>query len=211
VGHILVTTFRLVAFFLAPPFILAFIAMCASGDLLSSFATGVGQSSDAKDEEPLSKVRSADFSRREDSRLNCIAHSSKGGCDFLKPDADESRDVFKEAEVGTAFFHDSDEMRPQIAGVCLAKSLASDGDRLAWESANDSMNLSTPRAAVEGCEIRPNRRVIQGFLFHARSQDFAGEAFVLNAADCSSSWHRQAEPEIESPGSGTEAKNVDGT
>ena len=109
VDHILVTTFRLVAFFLAPPFILAFIAMCASGDLLSSFATGVGQNSE--DEEPLSKVRSAHFSRREDSTLSLVAKSLKLSEHFLKPDGDEAWDVFEEAEVGLAFVHDSDEMR----------------------------------------------------------------------------------------------------
>lgn len=42
VAHITETTCRLVGTVRGPPFILAFIARCASGDLLSSFATGVG-------------------------------------------------------------------------------------------------------------------------------------------------------------------------
>ena len=47
-------TFSDVALYRGPPFIRAFIAMCASGDLLSSCATGVGNNPD-----PVSSVRGA--------------------------------------------------------------------------------------------------------------------------------------------------------
>ena len=47
VPHIRDCTCRLVTELRAPPFILRFIAMCASGDLLSSLATGVIHSSPA--------------------------------------------------------------------------------------------------------------------------------------------------------------------
>jgi hypothetical protein len=47
-----------------------FMARWASGDLLSSFAHGVGHVSDPEDEDALALMRRADFLRREESSLN---------------------------------------------------------------------------------------------------------------------------------------------
>ena len=84
--------------------------------------------------------------------------------------------------------------------------------RLTREAARDDIHDSTPRAAVEGSEICPNRCIIHGFLRrHARSQDRTGIGFVLNAADDASISERQIDAEIESPASGADGQNVDGT
>src|SRR5690606_30346224 len=66
---------------LRPPPILAFIARCASGDLLSSFATGVGHP-----EKPLPDVRRADARSAQiggpDGISHCFQVSSYSGEPF---------------------------------------------------------------------------------------------------------------------------------
>jgi hypothetical protein len=98
-----------------------------------------------------------------------------------------------------------------VSLIVLAKSLADDAERLAWVAANDAIHDSTPRAAVEGSEVRPDRCRIQGFLFHASSQDRGGERFPLNVADCASrSACCEVKSEVESAVPGTEGQHVDG-
>jgi hypothetical protein len=87
---------------------------------------------------------------------------------------------------------------------------ARDRDVGAGESPRDAIHFSTPRLAIEGANIRPNRRRIQGLVFHARSPEFAGECFVLNEADDARFWDRQLDSEIESPVSGEEGQNPEG-
>jgi hypothetical protein len=55
----------------------AFIAKCASGDLLSSCATGVGQAViDGEDEQPFPFMREAHVRRTEEAALNLVTHSA---------------------------------------------------------------------------------------------------------------------------------------
>ena len=66
------------------------------------------------------------------------------------------------------------------------------------------MNAATPRLAVEGFEIAPNRRIIEGAVFDTRHQLFAGCRFVLHVTDRASAWKRQFEAEIDSADTGAE-------
>lgn len=97
-----------------------------------------------------------------------------------------------------------------MAGVVCAETLSGLTERLARVSRSEEIHDSTPRAAVEGSQIRPDRRFIQSCFRHARSQDFAGIGFDLHSADEASSWNRQSDSEIEPGGSGGETEHVDG-
>ena len=94
-----------------------------------------------------------------------------------------------------------------MAGVCGSEALAGHTKGLAGVSANDASHLSTPRVAVEGVQISPDRRVIQGTVRNTRCQDFAGSDFVFQVANCASAWESQSDSEVESPGSAAQAED----
>jgi len=99
---------------------------------------------------------------------------------------------------------------PEVAGISSAAAASRDGERLARVARNDAIHEAAPRAAVEGSEIRPYRRLVQATVSHRRSQDLAGEGFDLHVADRSSARERQSDAKVESPGSGAEGQHVEG-
>lgn len=95
-------------------------------------------------------------------------------------------DVFPEDEKGLCFADDSDELVEEPAsGAIEAGALASDGDVLAWASPNDAIHAATPRAAVEGCDVVPNRRAAQGLFFHPCHEAGRCVGFPLNVTHSS--------------------------
>jgi hypothetical protein len=122
-----------------------------------------------------------------------------------------SGDVFEEDDPWLALGDDASDVGPEVPGVILASLLAGDGERLARVTRSKAIHNATPRAAVEGLEIRPNRRRVQASFFHARSQDVGGIGFDLHSTDEASSRHRHSNAEVESPGSGAERQDVEGT
>jgi hypothetical protein len=120
-------------------------------------------------------------------------------------------DVFPEDETGSDFLDDADELKEEsAAGAVEAGPVASDGEVLTRASASDAIHDATPGAAVEGADIRPDRRRSQSAFFHARRQDFAGEGFPLHVNDRSSASNNSVDSEVESRAAGKEAENVEG-
>jgi len=70
-----------------------------SSPAVISFA-GVGQV--AEHEQPFPPVRSADFRRRKQSRLNAVAHCFQSTDDMLSEKSDRSADVLKKDPSGPA-------------------------------------------------------------------------------------------------------------
>ena len=97
-------------------------------------------------------------------------------------------DIFKEADWWFDFLDESFDVWPEMSWVVFSKFFSSNTKRLAGISASDAIHFSTPRFAIEGFKIRPNRRCIQSFFFHAASQDLARKGFDLDITDCSRSW-----------------------
>lgn len=56
------------------------------------------------------------------------------------------------------------------------------------EASKDEIHLSTPRAAVEGANIRKDGCVVKRSIGNTRRQDFAGRKFPLDVTNCSSAW-----------------------
>ena len=166
-----------------------------------------------QDEEPFALVWGADFRRREEAFRDPVAKAFEvwaNNIEVSKPKV--SCHVFEEAPSWLAFSDDSRNGRPEMAGVCGPESLSSNGEGLAGITSNDAIHAAAPAASIEGVEVAPNRRVIQGTVRNTRSQDFAGSDFVFHENDRASASAQSAmHSEVETSGAGTEAKDPLGT
>jgi len=116
--------------------------------------------------------------------------------------------VFHEDVSRSHFANDSSDLRPEVPLVLLTLPLPGNGERLARVPGSDDINAATPFFAVEGSQIRVNRRVLNRPFFHASLQDFADRVLPLHETDCSSAWNRQSDSEIESADAGAERKDA---
>lgn len=89
-------------------------------------------------------------------------------------------DILEETPFGIDFTDDPDDLGPQVPRIVLSPPVAGEGERLAGISSSEDMNLSTPSCAVEGCNITPDRRLIQGLVFHPCHERCRRESFPLN-------------------------------
>jgi hypothetical protein len=93
------------------------------------------------------------------------------------------------------------------AGSIDPLSLPGVADVLAGKAAKDEIHDSTPRAAIEGGDIRPDRCRMKLAVLRTRRQDRCGVGFVFHATDCSSD-SSALESQVESSSTG---KKADGT
>lgn len=147
-------------------------------DAFESPAVAVGQTPKA-----LSSVRSADIVRSEHTPLRIEPERGKVGEDLVEPEREMSRDVFKEDRFGLDFADDSGDVRPKVSGVFLTAPTAGDAEWLARVTGSDEIHSTAPRRAVEGAEIIPNRRAIEGRVTHPRNEDGGREFVTLDVAD----------------------------
>lgn len=164
-----------------------------------------------QDEQPFASVRRADFLRRKQSRRNSVAQAFELASDKRESQSEVAADVLEEHEAGLDLLNDSSDRGPKVSRISRPTTLAGEAERLARVAANDAIHDSTPSAAVEGVQVRPHRRRIQGLLFHARCQDFDGRCFPLNVTDdTSASAKDESKPKVEPADPGAEAEDVDG-
>lgn len=149
-------------------------------------------------------MRRADLCRCEKSRLNRSASPVKVSPYCVEAEGEVPFDVLEDDEERVDLFDDPEDIGPEVALVFFAEPLPGLAEGLAWIAGNDAMNSATPRAAVEGGDIAPQRRRSQKLLFHRRNQMGAGECVSLNETDADSAWNRQSDTEIESSASGAE-------
>ena len=71
---------------------------------------------------------------------------------------------------------------------------------------SEDVHRVTPWSAVEGGNVVPNRRLIQGLIFHPRHEDGRGEGVPLDVTDSTVSGLGQHEAEVETSGAGAERK-----
>ena len=88
-----------------------------------------------------------------------------------------------------------------VAGVApeidVAELAPRDGKRLARIAAMDDIHQAAPRSAVEAGNVVPDRRAIQGRVFHPRHESGCGVAFPLDVTNSSISGHSKVEAEVE--------------
>jgi hypothetical protein len=114
-----------------------------------------------------------------------------------------SGDVLAEDQIRPCLGNDAANMWPQMSRIVLTVSLARGAERLARVSSADEIHSSTPRCAVEGSQIIPDRRLSQGLVFHARDQYARRICFPLDMTDCAVSRNNKLEAELEPSNPGT--------
>ena len=112
--------------------------------------------------------------------------------------------VLEEDQRRRGLLDDSPDVRPEVARVGFAPSVSGDAERLARVAGRDEIHSAAPRAAVEGREIVPDRRLIQGRVFHPGHEDGRGEGFPLDVAHTAVAVSEgESESKLEPADSGT--------
>lgn len=95
--------------------------------------------------------------------------------------------------------------------ILLAKSLSGVAERLARVAASDEIHDATPRSAVEGSQVAPDRSRSHGFLRHASRQYRGSKRFAFNVADdASRSACGKLNSEVEAAVAGADGQHVAG-
>lgn len=124
---------------------------------------GVGH---REDEESFPLVARADFLRREEARLNLIAHAFKASGDLVESEAEMAGHVLQPDEPRSYFADDPSDVRPQVARIIASASATGETEGLTGIACSEAMNAVTEGSAVECGEIRPDRRRSQPPRFH---------------------------------------------
>ena len=176
-------------------------------DRVPEQARGVGQLvpfADGEDEEPLALVGRTDFRRREEACRKPVAHADQSAGDFGEAEAEMMGDILEEHEGRLDLADDAGDMRPEVARVVRAPAFARDGERLARIARSDDVHCAAPRAAVEGGNVVPDRRRIQGRVFHPRHEDGRGIGVPLDVTHSAITGACEVQPKVESAGAGAE-------
>lgn len=142
-------------------------------------------------------MASAGFDRAEQARFDCKAHSLKVPEDAVGSQGHMPFDVFEEAPFGLHLPDDPPDVWPEVPGVFFPASLACKAERLTGITGSEDMNAVTPRAAVEGGNVRPDRSLIQGRVFHPRHESGRREGFPLDVTNSAISGLGDMEPEFK--------------
>lgn len=147
----------------------------------------------------------ADLLGGEEVVLDSEAVALKVGPNLVEAELEVASDVLEEANPRVTIEEHPQDVRPQVARISGAEALAGLREGLAGVARNDAIHDSTPRASVEGSDVRPDRSPIQGRLFHPAHEDGRGEGFPLNVANA---LQPPTEPEVEPADSGAEGEGT---
>lgn len=178
-------------------------------DRVPEQARGVGQVvplADREDEEPLALVGRADFRRREEACRKAVAHADQPAGDFGEAEAEMMGDILEKDEGRLDLSNDPSDMRPEVARVVRTPALARDRERLARIARSNDVHRAAPRAAVKGGNVVPDRRAIQGRVFHPRHESGCGVGFPFDMAHSTISGDGDGEPEVEPARAGAEGE-----
>lgn len=145
-----------------------------------SCAAGVGQ-----DEEALSLVWGADFSRRKESFRNTVTHFFQLASHFAVSEIKVVGDILEEAPFRLNLSEDASDVGPEVARIICSSLSSRHTEGLTGIASRDEMNFSTPRFASEGSKIIPDRCLIQPPLFHSRCKGCGCVGFPFNVTDSS--------------------------
>ncbi len=172
-------------------------------------ARGVGQFvafADGEDEEPFPPMGRADFRRRKQSCRKAVAQRDQSAGDFGEAEAEMMGDVFEKDEGRLNLADDAGDMRPEVARVVRAPSLARHAERLARIARRDDIHRAAPRSAVECGNVVPDSSLIQGRVRHPRHESGRSVGFPLDMAHSSISGQGEGEAEIDPARAGTEGE-----
>jgi hypothetical protein len=127
----------------------------------------------------------------------------------------ESRDVLHEDERGSNLANDPSVLAPEPGVLPVDPGpLPGVADVGAGKTPRDEIHSATPRAALEGRNVRPDRRRIQPPFFHASRQYRGGISLPLDETDramsAADSSKSSGDAEFESGAAGEESEATDG-
>jgi len=125
-------------------------------------------------------------------------------------EAEMMGDILEEDEGRFSLSDDAGDMGPEVAGIVRALALASHAERLARVARSDDVHSITPRAAVEGGNVVPERRRRQGLVLHPRHEDGRGISVPFDMTDSSISGAGDVEAELEPTGARAEREAEQG-
>lgn len=133
-----------------------------------------------------------------------VAQAAKPSDDLGKSQIDMAFDVLDEDACGAHFVNDPLDVRPKVARVGMSQPLPGPTERLARISGREDMNLAAPGPAVEGFEIVPDRRLIQGLVCHPGHESGRSVGFPLDETYSPIGGLGDREAELETTVTGTQ-------
>ncbi len=178
-------------------------------DRVPEQARGVGQVvalTDGEDQETFALVGRTDFRRREEACRKAVAHADQSAGDFGEAEAEMMGDILKENEGRLDLADDAGDMGPKVARILGAESFARNRKWLARIPGREDIHAAAPRSAIEGGNVVPDNRLIQGRVFHPRHESGCGEGVPLDIAHSTISGDCDGEPEVETACAGAEGE-----
>lgn len=150
-----------------------------------------------QEEEAATPMARARFSRCEQARLCRVAQGPKACRDLGKSQREVPFDILAKDPPRLRLGHDAPHFRPEMPRVALSASSTGETEGLAWIAGRDEMNAVAPRAAVEGSEIVPDKRLSQGLVFHPRHESCRSMGLPLDESHSPISGLGDVQPEVE--------------
>ena len=157
-----------------------------------------------QDEDALSLVGRANFSRAEYAPRRSVTDSVQLFDDFAESETDVSLDVLEEAKVGSHENNSICDPRPEVAGVVFAEALSSGAEWLAWVTTTEDTHSVSKAFPREGLKIRPQRCRVHVSRFHFCDQVRSGKGFDLTKSDCAQTFDCSFKSEINASVSSAE-------
>jgi hypothetical protein len=118
-------------------------------------------------------------------------------------------DILENNDCWVTLGDDARHVGPQMPRIIVAAAAPRGAERLAGVAGRDEIHDATPRAAVEGGEVVPDRRESQASLFHARDQDRGGMGFPLHETHGAVAGPEgESDAELESTDPGTKSQAI---
>lgn len=123
----------------------------------------------------------------------------------------KGRHVLQPHEPGSYFANAIADVGPDPPLVFDAFARAGGGPGLTREARRDAIHDATPASAIEGEQVRPDRRRIQPPFCHARDNCCGSIGFPLDVSDSTVSGDHELKAKLESPDTSAKGDTVDGT
>jgi len=153
-------------------------------------------------------VASASFSRCEQARFCAVAQAGKAVGDFGKSQIDVPFDVFGKDGSGPDFADDPLDLRPKVTRVGFAATLAGIAEGLTRITGREDMNAIAPCSAVEGSKVAPDKRMIQGRVFHPGHESRRSVGFPLDETNSSVAGLGDGKAKVETAVTGAQGEAV---
>lgn len=133
-----------------------------------------------QNEEAFTLLRRARFGRLKQVPFRIEPHFGQVFEDIAEAMPGKLGCVLQEDPSGLNLAKDASEVGPEPSLIVEASTSSCHGEGLAGEARRDEIHDSTPRLAVKGCEIVPDRSEIQPLVCHPRHEDARGVGIPLD-------------------------------